>query len=91
MGADMPEKGPFILDCDLHDYLEIACLFHYRVHLALKDAPPVTGTAMTTWVTAEHQEKLKIHTDEGILDIPLLHLRKMEVLTKDARFKEILF
>lgn len=87
----MSEQGPFILDCDLHDYLEMACLFHYRVHLTLKDAPPVTGSAMTTSITAEHQEKLKIHTDEGILDVPLEDLRKMEVLNENARFKEVLF
>lgn len=85
-----------ILQCDLHDYLEIACMFHYRVELILDTGEVISGVANDTKINECKQELLELQgtTEAGqemSLSIPVLSLRKLTVLTEGARFKEVTF
>lgn len=75
--------------CDLHDYIEIACLYGYQVRLTLKDKRIVEGRALNI-VTEEKREVLLLDhnpTEKIALD----QLAKLQVLTPNARFTEVIF
>ena len=36
----------YTISCELHDFLEIACLYGYRVKLTLKDQQIIEGNAI---------------------------------------------
>lgn len=84
-----------ILSCDLHDYLEIACLYQYQVSLVLTSGEEYIGTPKTTIIKtvdgAKH-ERLVVGCDSGeIKEIDLLMLKSMHVLTKHAKFTDVRF
>lgn len=80
--------------CELFDYIEIACMFGYRVTLTLDDNQQITGVPETTRTTKEKQELL-VFKAEGDFSSPMevdtTRLKKMRVLTPGARFEEITF
>lgn len=75
--------------CDLHDYIEIACLYGYQVRLTLKDKRIVEGRALNI-VTEEKREFLLLDQN-SIGKIALDQLAKLQVLTPQARFTEVIF
>lgn len=75
------------ISCYLHDYLEIACLYGYRVRLTLKDRKTLEGKAIDTITTAEKREYLII----GDQWIELNRIKKLQVLTANAKFSEVVF
>lgn len=78
------------ISCELHDYLEIACLYGYQVRLTLKDRQIIEGKAIDTLTTAEKREYLIIDSGQR-LQIELNQLVKLQVLTPDAKFKAVNF
>ena len=79
------------ISCELHDYLEIACLYGYRVKLTLKDNRIIEGKAIDVLTTAEKQEYLIIDNGREQRQIESNQLSKMQVLTANAKFKEVAF
>jgi Rho-binding antiterminator len=78
------------ISCELHDYLEIACLYAYQVRLILKDQQIIEGKALDTMTTAEKREYLVI--DNGKKQpIELRQIKKLQVLTANAKFSEVVF
>jgi Rho-binding antiterminator len=75
--------------CDLHDYLEIACLYHYRVRLTLKDKQLIEGVVVDI-NTLDKREFLIIEGAERY-QIDLTDLVKLQVLTPNAKFNEVHF
>ncbi|OAI07943.1 Rho-binding antiterminator [Methylomonas methanica] len=75
--------------CDLHDYIEIACLYGYQVRLTLKDKKIVEGRALNI-VTEEKREILLLDQNPNG-KIALDQLAKLQVLTPNARFTEVIF
>ena len=53
-----------IISCELHDYLEIACLYHYQVKLTLKNQHLIEGKALDVFTDAEKREYLLIQTQQ---------------------------
>jgi len=77
--------------CDLHDYLEIACLFAYQVRITLVTGETFTGVAKTTRVENK-KELLVLAVDNAQLQkIETPKLKTMEVLTPNAKFTRIEF
>lgn len=76
--------------CELHDYLEIACLYHYQVKLTLKDHSTLEGKAIDTLTTAEKREYLLLDNGQE-QRIELNQLKKLTVLTPNAAFSEVVF
>lgn len=76
-----------VIACQLHDYLEIACMYGYRVKLTLKDGQIVAGKAVDTMTTTDKREYLVLDSEK----VETQRLAKLEVLTPGAKFMEILF
>jgi Rho-binding antiterminator len=79
------------ISCELHDYLEIACMYGYRVKLTLKDQQIIEGKAVDVLTTAEKREFMVIDNGREQQQIEVNQLGKMQVLTANAKFKEISF
>jgi Rho-binding antiterminator len=79
------------ISCELHDYLEIACLYGYRVKLTLKDQQIIEGKAIDVLTTAEKREYLMIDNGLEHQNIESNQLSKMQVLTANSLFKEVFF
>jgi Rho-binding antiterminator len=79
------------INCELHDFLEIACLYGYRVKLTLKDQKIIEGKALDVLTTTEKREYLIIDNGREQQQIEFNQLRKMQVLTPNALFKEVFF
>ena len=78
------------ISCELHDYLEIACLYGYQVRLVLKNQQVVAGKALDL-LTTEKREYLVVENGQQQQNIELNELSKMLVITAHARFKEVTF
>lgn len=82
---------PQPLACHLHDYLEVACLFGYRVRLTLRDGSTVEGMAETTLTLPGSLEVLRLDVDGQPRELPLCELVSLRVLTEAARFELVHF
>ena len=81
----------YIISCELHDYFEIVCLYHYRIKLTLKTQQVIEGIALDILTSADKREYLLIQTQEQQQTIELNQLSKMQVVTNHAKFKEVIF
>ena len=81
------------MSCDLHDYLEIACMYKIQVSLLLTDGSYYRGTSITTTFNAEKEECLLFLSDssETPVSIPLHLLEKMEAVTHNIHFNAVVF
>lgn len=79
------------VSCHLHDYVEIACLYGYKLKLLLKSGETISGKAVTTGTTADKKEYLVLEISWQIKRIQLEQLGKMQALTVNPHFDEIIF
>jgi Rho-binding antiterminator len=77
--------------CDVHDYVEVACLFGYDLRLQLRDGSIVMGKAMTTITRPDKTEVLQLRQGDSLANIPLHEAVHADVLTPNARFDQIEF
>jgi len=85
-----------MIACDLHDYVEIACLFGYLVGFELKSGQVLTAIPLTTQIGQGQREFLLLKSVVSINELTqdkilLTELRSMTVLTENARFSYIEF
>ena len=78
------------LKCDLHDYLEIACLYKFKVELTLKDDTKISGIPVTT-MTTNKIEYLEINSVGTLLTIPVLELVSMRACIENPHFERVKF
>ncbi len=78
------------ISCDLHDHIEVVCMYGYQVRLELKDQQIFEGKAIDIITSPEKCEYLLIKNEQE-QQIKLAQLAKLQVLTPNARFKEINF
>lgn len=79
-----------LISCELHDYIEVVCLYRYQIRLTLKDHSTVEGKARDI-TTPDKKEFLLLETDSGSQQIELTALRKLEVLSPNSQFREVDF
>lgn len=77
------------LHCDLHDYLEIACLCGYTLDIELTDGQRLTARAITTRTASTREEFLEVETTDGRLEIRLDQLLAITPLDNNARFGRV--
>ncbi|AHL32338.1 transcriptional antiterminator [Pseudomonas brassicacearum] len=77
------------LNCDLHDYLEIACLYGYTLDIELTDGQRLTARAITTRTARTWEEFLDVKTAEGRLEIRLDQLLAITPQEQNARFGRV--
>lgn len=78
------------ISCELHDYIEIACVYGYQVRLKFKDGQQLEGKAVDI-ITADKHEYLLIRNDKEQHSIDLTEVAKLQVLTPHAKFSEVSF
>lgn len=79
-----------VISCELHDFVEVVCMYNYRLKLILKDGQMIEGKAVDIVNSPERREYLVID-GETRQQIDLTRLSKMEVLTPNAKFREVTF
>lgn len=78
------------ISCELHDYIEIACMHGYRVKLELRGGQTLEGKAIDVITTPDKQEFLVI--DNGVKQhVELIQLARLTTKTPNASFTEIVF
>ena len=77
------------LHCDLHDYLEIACLCGYTLDIELTNGQRLTARAITTRTASTREEFLEVETTDGRLEIRLDQLLAVTPQDKNARFGRV--
>lgn len=77
------------LNCDLHDYLEIACMQGYRLDVELIDGGRLVAKALTTRTSSDKEEFLCVQTVDGQQEIRLDQLLAVTPLEDNARFGRI--
>ena len=79
-----------VISCELHDFVEVACMYGYQVKLILKNEKTLEGKAVDIVQSADKRECLVL--DNGSKQyIDLTELSKMQVLTPNAKFSEVVF
>ncbi|SDS76589.1 Rho-binding antiterminator [Pseudomonas oryzae] len=79
------------LACDLHDYLEIACLYGYRLRIELDDGSWLSARALDTRTLPNKEEMLLVEAAGAQRQLRLDHLRAITALTPGARFGRVAF
>lgn len=79
------------IHCNLHDHIEAACLFRYRLRIVTEDGRILPGTAKTTETDTKKQEWLLLDQDQDCLKIRMDNIRVLDVLTPGARFSRVDF
>jgi Rho-binding antiterminator len=82
-----------MLDCNLHDYIEVACLYKIEVMLTLKDGNIVKGIPITTNTSKGKEELLTFRVKSLSEDmfINLLSIKYMAALSHNIHFDKISF
>ncbi len=78
------------LACDLYDYLEIACMHHYRLRIELVDGSELQAQALDTETAASKEEFLLISTELGEQRLRLDQLLAITPLNDGASFGRVL-
>ena len=86
----MPQKP---LPCDLHDYLEIACMYKIQVDITLKNGERHRGVPITTGIDKTLGEYLTFQPDESKITYPLslLSIQSMQALSSNSHFDNVSF
>jgi len=77
------------LNCDLYDYLEIACLRGYRLEIELIDGGRLQAKALTTRTASSKEEFFCVETDEGPQEIRMDRLLAITPLQGNAEFGRV--
>lgn len=81
------------LHCDLHDYLEIACLYRYWLRVELRDGLVFDAQAFTTHTRRNAdgllEEFLEVRVDDASRELRLDRLYTITPLMVEARFARV--
>ncbi|WP_220815893.1 Rho-binding antiterminator [Pseudomonas paralcaligenes] len=77
------------LDCDLYDYLELACLHGYRLQIELVEGASFVARALDTRTAPSKEEFLLLQTEDGQREVRLDQLRAITPLDPGARFGRV--
>jgi len=78
-----------MIRCDIHDYIEIACLYKIEISLTLTSGEEVTGVASTTIIDARKQECIVIERGDESASIVLDTIKTMTAVTANPHFTSV--
>ncbi len=79
-----------LLACEVHDYVEIACMYRYQVRLHWSNGSSATGVARDI-LARQGREWLVLECDGERCHYELVKLSEIEVLTPGAKFSRVQF
>ncbi|MBM7060734.1 Rho-binding antiterminator [Pseudomonas sp. UL073] len=77
------------LNCDLHDYLEIACMHGYRLRVEQVNGASFEAQALTTRTAASKEEFFVLETAQGSTEVRLDELLAITPLNPGASFGRV--
>jgi Rho-binding antiterminator len=77
------------MNCDLYDYLEIACMRGYELDIEMKDGTRLIAKALTTRTSSDKEEFLCLETAEGPQEIRLDQLLAITPTDATAQFGRV--
>lgn len=80
-----------MLNCDLHDYIEMVCLYHYPLKLTLNSGAVLSGTALTTRYNQQRQECLVIKQNDSEQQVVLEDIALLEVTVANPHLQQVRF
>lgn len=80
-----------MISCQLHDYIEIACMYRFKVRLTLHSGVSLEGVALGTTYNRERQECLLLDTGFGKQFVALDQLKSMQALAENPHFDIVNF
>ena len=80
-----------MLKCDLHDYIEIVCLYHYPLQLTLSSGAVLSGTAETTRYNHQRQECLVIKHNNSEQLVVLEDIALLKVMIANPHLQQVRF
>ena len=80
-----------MLKCDLHDYIEMVCLYHYPLKLTLSSGAVLIGTALTTRYNDQRQECLVIKQNDNEKLVLLDDIALLEVTVENPHLQQVWF
>lgn len=80
-----------MMTCDQHDYVEIACMYHYPVKLTLKSGAELKGRPLDTQRNKLQQECIKMQLEDSISLVLLDSMVQMEAQIDNPHFHVIRF
>lgn len=78
-----------MISCDQHDYVEIACMYRYKVKLTLKSGEEITGIALDTRPNVQQRECIAINNTDTLISLD--SLATMAALVENPHFKLVTF
>jgi Rho-binding antiterminator len=82
--------GKEVISCELHDFVEVVCMYGYQLRLILKNGEVIEGKAVDI-LSIDQQELLVVDDNGEKKQVDLIALAKMQVLTPNAKFSEVVF
>ena len=79
------------LACEIHDTIEIVCLYGYEIQLTLKNQSIINGRAKTTETTADKKEWIEFVVDGRSEQIELIEIKSMQAKTTNRYFDLVHF
>ena len=80
-----------MIACDLHDYIEIACTYGYKIILTMNSGDVVEGVALDTQLNSERTECIKIKHGKQESLIVLEDVASMAASTENPHFSLVKF
>lgn len=78
------------IDCDLHDYIEIMCMYALPVRICTLDKK-IDAVGITTKTDSKKQEWLIYHSNKKIHEIRLDNILSIQTLCANAPFDQVDF
>lgn len=76
--------------CDLHDHLEVACLYGYQLRIVKRDGEVVMAKAKTTR-TARGAEFLVVETKSDLIEVEMHTIASVEAIGTGLAFTKLVF
>lgn len=80
-----------MISCDRHDYIEIACMYHFLVELTLNNGENVTGIAQTIVHNEQREECIQLSNEGKSITVVLTDLVEMRALKANVHFDRVGF
>lgn len=78
-----------MINCDIHDYFEIACTFGYELEVVMLDGEKVTGKAKDLGYDQDRNETLILFSSDAKHEIPLIKIQTIKSLTPQSQFEQV--
>lgn len=80
-----------MINCQTHDFIEIACLYGFQILLHINDGTTLQGKAITTETSPDKREWLILQQPSDQVRVDLMHIKSMQSLTPNPHFEQISF